>query len=302
MPMDPSGVPDLSTLSTAPAAGAAPGRYEIVLTEQNANQVVQGSASVPVVVLLTSADAPDGGQLVADLRTVVDEQEGRLQLAVVDVASRPQLAQAFQVKQIPSALVLLAGQVMDLFAGVASAEQLRPVMAQITQLALQQGLTGRAQPTAAAAGDTDPAEDAASPVPPHLQPALEALQRNDLPAALAVYDEALSRNPRDEEAQIGKSSVELMQRTDGVDLAAVRETGASRPEDLDAQLAVADVDMLGGHVEDAFDRLLQVVRTAAEPEDRDRARARLLEFYGMVGADDPRVAASRKRLATALYR
>lgn len=302
MPMDPSSVPDLSTFAKQdPPGGSAPGAYEIELTEQNVAQVVQGSSSVPVVVLLTASDSPELGQLTTDLRTVVDEQEGRLQLAVVDAANRPQLAQAFQAKQIPTALVLLGEQVMDLFTGLATAEQLRPVMGQITQLALQQGLTGRAQPTAPQPAEGT-GEEAESPVPPHLQPALEALQRNDLPGALAAYDEVLTKNPRDEEAQIGKSSVELMQRTDGADLTAVREAAAERPEDVDAQLAVADIDMLGGHIEDAFDRLLSMVRGGAEPADRDRARERLLEFYAMAGADDPRVIASRKRLASALYR
>ena len=67
-----------------------------------------------------------------------------------------------------------------------------------------------------------------------------------------------------------------------------------------ASFAVADVDVLGGMVDDAFDRLIEVVRVSAGNE-RERVRARLIELFDVVGPADPRVISARKRLASALY-
>ncbi|HEX5088979.1 MAG TPA: tetratricopeptide repeat protein, partial [Nocardioides sp.] len=92
----------------------------------------------------------------------------------------------------------------------------------------------------------------------------------------------------------------LMQRTAGVDLQAARDAAAAAPDDVEAQILVADLDLLGGHVDDAFGRLLDVVRRTAG-EERDRARLHLIELFAVVGNDDPRVLKGRQQLASALF-
>jgi putative thioredoxin len=91
-----------------------------------------------------------------------------------------------------------------------------------------------------------------------------------------------------------------MQRTSEVDLATARAAAAVAPDDVDAQLMVADLDLLGGHVDDAFNRLLEVVRRTAGDE-RDRVRLHLIELFGVVGNEDPRVLRGRRSLASALF-
>jgi putative thioredoxin len=57
---------------------------------------------------------------------------------------------------------------------------------------------------------------------------------------------------------------------------------------------------VGGHVEDAFGRLIETVgRTVGD--DRDTVRMRLLELFEVVGPEDPRVIAARRALARALF-
>src|SRR6185312_1125222 len=109
--------------------------------------------------------------------------------------------------------------------------------------------------------------------------------------AIAAYRKALAEKPNDDEAQTGLQHVELLQRTADADLQAVRDAAAEHPDGIDEQLAVADLDVLGGHVEDAFARLVSLVgRTAGE--DRERVRARLVSLYAVVGTQDERVAKS----------
>jgi len=85
-----------------------------------------------------------------------------------------------------------------------------------------------------------------------------------------------------------------------VDLSAARAAAADKPDDVAAQTLVADLDLMGGHVEDAFNRLVDLVRRTREA-DREAARIHLVEMFAVVGDDDPRVAKARQMLASALF-
>lgn len=110
----------------------------------------------------------------------------------------------------------------------------------------------------------------------------------------------LADEPANAEAKLGLAQAELLQRVEGADPQQVRRAAADAPDDIDAQLAASDLDLVGGHVEDAFGRLVDTVRRTAG-EDRDRARLRLLEMFEVIGPDDPRVAAARTALARVLF-
>ena len=58
--------------------------------------------------------------------------------------------------------------------------------------------------------------------------------------------------------------------------------------------------MSGGHLDDAFDRLLELFPRAT-PDDKNLVRTRLLDYFEIAGAEDPRVGAARRRLTTLLY-
>ncbi len=75
---------------------------------------------------------------------------------------------------------------------------------------------------------------------------------------------------------------------------------AAAPQDADAACLVADLDLLGGHVEDAFGRLLDLIRTS-DGATRDRARTHLIELFAVVGNHDERVKRGRTALMSALF-
>ena len=80
----------------------------------------------------------------------------------------------------------------------------------------------------------------------------------------------------------------------------MRKDAAEKPDDVQAQIAAADLDLVGGHVEDAFGRLVETVRRTTG-DDRNAARVRLLELFEVIGGDDPRVTAARSALARVLF-
>jgi putative thioredoxin len=152
--------------------------------------------------------------------------------------------------------------------------------------------------------DGGPAAPAAEPpLPPRLQEAYDALENGDYAAAEEALTKELAEYPADHEAKAMLAQVHLMARVEklGQDQAdAARSRAAEAPDDLDAQLVVADLDVIGGHVEDGFARLVGFISRNFGPE-RETARVRLLELFEVVGATDPRVSSARQQLARALF-
>jgi putative thioredoxin len=271
------------------------------MTEANAAEYLQESTRRPIFVLLCSATAPQCDELRERVVAHLARYGDTVGLVMVDVDAEPSLAQAFQLQAVPAMLALMAGRPVPLFQGTPDNQQLVDVFAQVAQVAREAGMDVRdSGEPAAEAGDAGEGEAEEKPLPPLHQAAFDAIEREDYDAAVAAYDQALKENPKDAEARAGRAQVSLVARSGAADTVAVRQAAADDPEDVDAQLAVADLDVLGGMVDDAFDRLVDAVRAAAGPE-RERVRARLIELFDVVGAADPRVTAARQKLASALY-
>lgn len=286
------GAVDLSSLvrPATPAGGAAPsGGLTRDATDATFSEVLQLSMTVPVVVEFY------GQGVVSALGPLIAQYGGRLALVTVDGGLNPQLVQAFQVQQVPTVAAVIGGRPVQLFAGMPAEPELREVFDQVLQLAAQQGVTG-----ALAGDDAPPAEPVEEPLPPLHQEAYDAITRGDFAAAITAYETAIAQNPRDDLAVAGLAQVSLLARLAGTTAEAVRTAAAQSPDDAAAQLAVADLDVSGGHLDDAFGRLLDLF-PALDAAGRTAVRTRLLEYFEIAGADDPRVVAARRRLTMLLY-
>ena len=309
------GAVDLSALvhrderARADAGGAAPSATDagdpIVFATDDTSfgSALELSRSVPVVVVLWASWSEPSAQLVTSLEQLVKARSGRLVLAAADADRSPQLVQAFQAQGIPTVVAVVAGQPVPLFAGPQPDDVIDQVFDQLLELAGQHGVTGRIDASGAAAEGAEGAEQPAPeepPLPPLHQEAYDAIARGDFEAAASAYRTAIAQDPRDTLAVAGLAQANLLGRLTGKTLDSIRGAAASAPDDLDAQLDVADLDLSGGHVDDAFDRLLSLF-PKLDAAGRARVRERLVELFEVVGTDDPRVAAARRRLATLLY-
>lgn len=313
----PGGAVDLSHLAaaaqarggagSAPSAAGAAGAGQVIdvpslvidLSDQTFEQAVQLSGVVPVVVELRAEAHEPSDALSPVLEKVTREFGGRVLLARVDAQANPGLVNAFQVQAIPTVVALVGERPVPLFQGPVPEQQLRELFTQLLQLAAQQGVTGRVNaPDAGEPGAEGTAEPAVNPA--HAE-ALEAIERGDYAAAVTAYEQVLAKAPADHEARAALVQVRLLHRLEGASLDEIRQAAAAAPDDIDAQLRVADLDVSGGHVEDAFLRLLELFAARSDADERTRIRERLLELFEVVGASDPRVAAARTRLANLLY-
>ncbi len=302
------GAVDLSSLKRpAPPAGpasdaestSADGAPGLVVegTDASIGELVRPDLPHPVVMVLWSRRLKESADFVATMGAVARRFAGRFQLVTVDVDTNPAILQAFQVQAVPVSFAFLQGQPVPLFEGAQPEAQVIGVIDQVLALAAQHGVTGTVS-GADAPAPAEPAEE--PPLPPLHQQAYDAIESGDLEAAAAAFREALTQSPADTDAKLGLAQVGLMQRTAGVDLQAARAAAAADPTDVDAQIVVADLDLLGGHVEDAFVRLIETVRITADA-DRNKAREHLVELFEVVGTTDERVVKARKSLMSALF-
>lgn len=280
----------------APAAGAPGASLEVpslVLEGSDANfsQFLDLSMQIPVLVDLFAGSPTPG------LRQIVESYGGRLLLVSVDVTANVQLRQAFQVQSVPAAVALIGGRPLQLFAGALPEDQVRQVLEQVLQAAAQSGVTAVASVTGAPAEDVEPVEP---PLPPLHAEAYDAIEQGDYKRAITAYKTAIAQNPTDKMAVAGLAQVSLLDRLQGKTIDSIRAAAAANPNDLAAQLDVADLDLSGGYVEDAFDRLLTRFETA-DADDRNTIRTRLLELFEVAGLDDPRVMRARARLTNLLF-
>ena len=292
------GTPGLTEPAAADAAAGSARPLRVDVSEANFQELVDLSAQVPVVIALWASYSPGSGQLVEVLERIVESYEGRLVLGAADIEAFPQLAQAFQVQAVPTAVAIVKGQPVPLFQGSAEEPQVRSLLDELLKVAAANGVTGQI-----GAGGPGSAEPAAPPLPPLHQAAFDAIEAGDYAAAAAAYRQALNERPADADAKAGLAQVELMDRLQALsepDADALRGLAADEPDNLNAQLSVADLDIAGGHIEDALGRIVAFIGRNFGPE-REAARVRLLELFDVVGTGDERVAKARQGLARVLF-
>jgi putative thioredoxin len=283
---------DLSTLAAAAqqqqqqaaqshqhGAPSGPGVVAIDVTDGTVqSEVLERSLEALVIVAFWADQVPESLQVRDLLQRLAAEANGAWVLAKADVLQNQQLAAALQLQALPAVVALAQGRPLDLLQGPQTEQGLRQWIGRITQAA---GL------------------DVPQPVDPELAAAENHLVEGNLDAAEAVYDKYLKNHPASSEAEAGLAQVRMLRRVGELPDDAIAIADAN-PDDIDAALAAADLQLLSGQAEAAYDRLIALVAKNAG-DDRERVRKRLVELFTVAGVDDPVVAKARRKLSSVLF-
>ncbi|MDG4789546.1 tetratricopeptide repeat protein [Micromonospora sp. WMMD1102] len=279
-PATPPAGPGIPGTPPGTPVGGGGGVAVIDVTEATfQSEVLERSLTTPVVIDFWAEWCEPCKQLSPVLERLAVEGGGAWILAKVDVDANQRLAQMFRVQSIPMVYAVVGGQPVDAFAGVVPEAQLRQWIGAVLKAG---GVSVEA------------------PEDPRLSEADEALISGDLDTAERAYKKILSDAPADAAAEAGLAHVALARRVSGADPAAALAAAASAPDDVPAQLLAADVEVLSGQAEQAYARLVELVRRTAG-DDREAARQHLVSLFTIAGPDDPAVAGARRALSRALF-
>ncbi|QQM66896.1 tetratricopeptide repeat protein [Actinomyces weissii] len=301
-PAKPAAATGRETGPGRPGPGQAPqpvlglgvaGDLVVRLDASNLQQVAQTSTQLPVVIVVHTARVEASEQAAELLEQLAAAYAGRFQLALLDADAAPEVAQALQVRAVPTALGLLAGQPVPLFEGPVQEPQLRSLLDRLLELAAANGVDGVLEASAAQQPE-EPQETETE------RAAREAIEAGDLAAAEAVYDRALAQAPGDEQLRVAREQVRLMARLEGQDPQALLAASDVPGAGTEALLAGADAALALGDLDGCLGRGLEAVRTSSA-EEREKARKRLLELFDVIGATAPEVARARRTLASLLF-
>jgi putative thioredoxin len=275
---------DLSSL-TKPKADPDLPMPGLEVTVENLNSNILPLSLVrPVIVLMWSPRSAESQAMVTTLGKLEQDYQATWSLARVNIDTHPEIAQAFQTKNVPYAVAIIAEQMVPLFEQAYPEAQVRLVIDKVLTLSAQQGI-GEA-----------PVEQ----MEPEEEEAMNALESGEFAVAEAAYKKWLSRKPNENLAKLGLAQTQLLIRTQGLDLNKVIEDSAKSPTDVDLQLKAADVEIVNGGVEAAFSRLLNLVK-ATQGDDKNKVKTHLLNLFALVDQSDPRLISARKELASSIF-
>jgi putative thioredoxin len=306
-----SGAVDLSGLKARAEATAKPpsasragdggqpagnGEYVIEVTEATfQTDVIDRSLTVPVVVDLWAEWCGPCKQLSPVLERLAKAANGAWILAKIDIDANPRIAQLFGVQSIPMVVAIAGGQPVEAFAGAQPEPTVRQWLAGLLD-ALRDRLPGIRAAESGASADEEPEPE---PEDPRFTAAEAAFERGDYPVAEKAYQAILDAEPANELAKAALAQVKFLARAESTDPSVIVRADTS-PDDLDAQLAAADIELAEQRIEQAFNRLIGTVRRTSGDE-RDKARTHLVSLFDLFAPDDPRVAKARRELASALF-
>ena len=275
---------DLSSL-TKPKADPDLPMPGLEVTVENLNSNILPLSLVrPVIVLMWSPRSAESQAMVTTLGKLEQDYQATWSLARVNIDTHPEIAQAFQTKNVPYAVAIIAEQMVPLFEQAYPEAQVRLVIDKVLTLSAQQGI-GEA-----------PVEQ----MEPEEEEAMNALESGEFAVAEAAYKKWLSRKPNENLAKLGLAQTQLLIRTEGLDLKKIIEDSAKSPTDVELQLKAADVEIVNGGVEAAFSRLLNLVKTT-HGDDKNKVKTHLLNLFALVDQSDPRLISARKELASSIF-
>ncbi len=276
-------------------------------TKDNFSQaVVEESAQRCVLVDLWAPWCGPCRQLTPLLERMAAEYDGKFLLAKVNVDEEQELAAAFGAQSIPMVVAILNGQAVDQFTGMIQEDELREWLNRLLPSPAQELIAQAAeveQSDPAAAAEKYQAALELAPDDPTAKIALARtlLALNREGESATIIAELETRGFLEPEAERIKSQLALRRAAaESGGLEAAQQKVAENPDDLSAQIHLADALAVAGRHEEALQLCLELIRNDRSGAG-SQAKDTMLKIFDMLGPESPLTSQYRRQLATLLY-
>jgi putative thioredoxin len=276
----------------AAGGNVVPTRKIVATTANFMTDVVEASNDVPVLVDFWAPWCGPCQALTPLLERIADEYDGRFVLAKLNTDEEPRLATHFQIRSIPTLMLVHRGEVVEQLIGAQPESAIRAIL----------------DPHVAPAGAT-PVDETAAPadVPSAAAPqraedrATLLLDRRDAEAAATAIGEVAAANPDHPALKALQGRLEFVRLANAQpDVVALRTALEANPADSAARLALGAHYAVAGDYATALGEWLELMRRDRTYGD-EAARRSLLQAFDVLGEHDPLVAHYRRRMASLLH-
>lgn len=285
--------PTATTTPTTPAELQQQDTVRPVVTVTGFNlaaEVIERSQQVPVIVLIGAPLQSGMKELRSRLTSLAEGAGLRWILGILDPDKDPGAAVQFRPRQVPSAFAVAGGTTVAVFEPGLPGRDIADWVEEVVR-----STGGRLRGLDEAGEEDTQSAPAAFGREAQLRRAAEAVDSGDFAGAVAVYGEMLASAPGDPVLLRARAAVSVLVRVQRMDRTRDPvQAAVEDPGDVDKVLDAADALVM-------LDQPGEAVELLATRVGEPRVRERALELLALLDPADPVVAATRQRVASALY-